>query len=355
MSSPDTINLPPPLPWPDHADEAKKAGIYIPPSGIYFRLVNYFSNHVLVSRNTGISFKAEVWHHPSSEVFEDQWFEFVHAGYGARYGLVAIKGKKSGKVLFSRGGGDPCLGHTDGDGKYNDNWFTIEPGTGKYAKTFRLYPPSTNRAIVSRLHTQPEVFNHPKDDVHSDHHWSYMFDFEDMQIDKVEYALDEGRIIRQVPVILADKVLPNKTSATQTLTLEVNERVMHTSEFRYEFGINFKVGVQFKAGIPFVGEKGDLSFGLSSSSKWTWGKSDSTEKAWRVTFTVVAPPGKTVYATAVVSHGELEVPYTIFVSSKSTGVKTETKGIWRGVSSWNLRYSPLEVDDSGDSVMHAPV
>jgi hypothetical protein len=42
---------------------------------------------------------------------------------------------------------------------------------------------------------------------------------------------------------------------------------------------------------------------------------------------------------ATVHVGTLEVPYTLYLSSKSTGTKAQTKGIWHGVSSWDLRHT----------------
>lgn len=53
----------------------------------------------------------------------------------------------------------------------------------------------------------------------------------------------------------------------------------------------------------------------------------------------MAGPQKTIRVTSVVNQGMLEVPYTMYLSSKATGVKVETTGTWRGVSYWDLRYA----------------
>lgn len=90
--------------------------LYIPPRGIYFRLLGYVSQYVIFSRNTQ---EPEVGHHPVGGDYSDQYFELL-PGSGDHAGLYAIRGKVSGKVLFSRNGPDPNVGHITGDGYYGD-------------------------------------------------------------------------------------------------------------------------------------------------------------------------------------------------------------------------------------------
>ena len=88
--------------------------LYIPPSGVYFRLLNYVSQHVVFSRNSP---EPEVYHYLPGDIIEDQWFELL-PGSGENAGLYAIKGKLSGKALFSRSGPTPTVGHNGGN-KHN--------------------------------------------------------------------------------------------------------------------------------------------------------------------------------------------------------------------------------------------
>ena len=90
--------------------------LYIPPEGVYFRLLGYSSQRVLFSR---ILLEPEVYHIPFDEVKADQWFSLIH-GHGKREGLFAIKGRFSGKVLFSRTHTMPYVGHVEGNGTYDD-------------------------------------------------------------------------------------------------------------------------------------------------------------------------------------------------------------------------------------------
>lgn len=94
--------------------------IYIPPRGIFFRLIGYESHYVIFSRTDR---SPQVGHTLADLIpyqgSDDQLFELIH-GTGDRAGLYAIKGKASGKVLYSRSGPDPNVYHVDGNGAYND-------------------------------------------------------------------------------------------------------------------------------------------------------------------------------------------------------------------------------------------
>lgn len=86
-----------------------------PPEGFEFRLLGWRSKKMIFSRNAapgvGIS--------DPQPVNPDQIFTLIH-GTGDKKGLYAIKSVNTGKVLFSRQGQVPVVGHVDGDGDYDD-------------------------------------------------------------------------------------------------------------------------------------------------------------------------------------------------------------------------------------------
>lgn len=90
--------------------------LYIPPNGIYFRLLGYNSQQVIYSRTHR---EPEVGQHPVEEQYDDQFFTLIH-GTGDRKGTYAIKSKVTGNVLFSRSHMEPNVGHVAGNGQYND-------------------------------------------------------------------------------------------------------------------------------------------------------------------------------------------------------------------------------------------
>jgi hypothetical protein len=82
---------------------------------------------------------------------------------------------------------------------------------------------------------------------------------------------------------------------------------------------------------------------VSGTETYTYGQSETRSKSYTETYPVNAPAGKNIRCVATVSEGTLIVPYTITLKSKSTGVQTETKGIWTGVSTWDIRANYYEI------------
>ena len=74
-----------------------------------------------------------------------------------------------------------------------------------------------------------------------------LFDFlwEDMKVDKVEYKLDEGRIISSTPIGLAEQVLTNYSDVEQEMGFNVNKSVTNSSTFQYSIGFTVTAGMEF--------------------------------------------------------------------------------------------------------------
>jgi hypothetical protein len=89
-------------------ETASNEDIFIPPPGLYFRMVGYKDNANIFSRTqpppeVGTS---------TAEDHSDQWW-CLREGTGDRKGRYIIKNWKSGKILFSRAAPDPLVGHSD--------------------------------------------------------------------------------------------------------------------------------------------------------------------------------------------------------------------------------------------------
>ena len=82
---------------------------------------------------------------------------------------------------------------------------------------------------------------------------------------------------------------------------------------------------------------------VSTENTWTWGKTTEYNSQYTATFPVKAAAHTAVRASAVVTKGTLSVPYTMYLSSKSGGVEVQTSGTWRGVSSWDLRFTITDI------------
>jgi len=95
--------------------------------------------------------------------------------------------------------------------------------------------------------------------------------------------------------------------------------------------------------VPTVVES-KLSLEASAKNTWTWGKTTEYSTQYTAKFHVKAGPRKSVRVSSVVNQGTLDVPFTMYMSSKSTGVKVQTTGTWRGVSSWDPRHTITVLD-----------
>ncbi|KAI0046192.1 hemolytic lectin LSLb [Auriscalpium vulgare] len=289
--------------------------LYIPPNGLYFRLVGYASLRVLFSRTTE---QPEVWHQLVSEVLPEQFFTLV-PGTGARSGLYLIKSKNTNKVLFSRTTSNPKFGHVEGEGDRDDTWFRIEAGASNHIKAFRLVCPGTATVIISRVHTDPslQVTNYTANGT------------------TIDYDLNNAKVVSSTPLVLASTTYHNDSNEAQTTTYELDESATHTSRFEHSAGFPIALGFTFNGSCPYTAN-GEILVD-STAREWTFGEGNSFTKKYTASASVTMNPHKTVLVSSVVRKGFLEVPYTIHLSSKSAGVQVESTGIWYGATTWHLR------------------
>jgi hypothetical protein len=91
---------------------------YVPPEGIFFRILGNASNRMLYSRSSGKPTFGSI--PETSGPYEDNYFSLI-MGTGNRNGLFLIKGRQSGMVLYSRNS-SPYVNHAVGNGMYDDKW-----------------------------------------------------------------------------------------------------------------------------------------------------------------------------------------------------------------------------------------
>ena len=82
-----------------------------------------------------------------------------------------------------------------------------------------------------------------------------------------------------------------------------------------------------------------LAVEVSNSHIWTWGENARYKTQYTAASHVKTGPRKSVRASSMVSQGLPEVPYTMHLSTKrAPGVKVQTTGTRRGISSWDRRH-----------------
>ena len=305
--------------------------LYIPPPQIPFRLLGFRSNLVFFSRASPEPGFSHVSRDPE---YRDQYFHLI-PGTGKHSGSYLIEGQVSKYRIFSRTTSPPNVGQISSEyGTYEDNYFKLEPGWA--AGNFRLVNPFSKTVLVSRP-DQNIVDHYPLGyQEYSDQYFSFLFT--DLKIDKVVYDIDEAKILQNTPQELAIQTLTNDTSIPQTMGFSVDETTTDTSTFEFKLGFSITIGAGGKAGIPFVAE-GEVKVDVTASTDFTWGETHTTSRTWKSHFEVEAPPRKTTKAVASVTRSNIDIPVTIYSKSASTGHSVETKAIYHGVTTWDLRYT----------------
>lgn len=304
--------------------------LYIPPQEISFRLLGCNSNKYLYSRPSN----DPTFFHYGDGPYADQWWQLL-PGTGNKAGYYAIKSKCTGKVIWSRNSPEPKIGHIDSNGGYDDNWFKLEVGTGKNANYFRLRNYHSDTVLFSRSQNDPTLWNYPGNGgVYDDQYFTFLF--EDMEISRIAYRLDQAKILSNTPEVIGSAVDRNRSTVNQTMEFSFSDTKTTSSSFDYTLGFAVTVGASGKVEIPFVAE-GAVKVDVSNSHTFTWGSVTTESKVYATKFNVTAAPNSKITATATVTRSDLDVPFTLYSRSVATGYEVATEGIYRGVTFWNTQ------------------
>jgi len=323
--------------------------MYIPPEGIYFRLLNHADKRVMASVSTT---PYNVSMTDSKKTSDNQYFTLI-PGVGGHKGEYAIRSKE-GRFLATHDGAAAPFVDTNKSYDHDQTWFKIQQGTGIYHKEFRLLCPSIDCVIfpgsttletgflggavspgfmIANLIIPPPVITISQMQlagstrILSNQYFS--FDYEDVTIDLVTFDHRNGRITSSVPITVDTVYADARNSSTPTSnTLAKNETVSNTSSYGYSSGFTLTAGVEISAKTPVY--EGKASVSAASATTSTYGKETSVSKILTFSYTITAPPGKKVTVVAQVIQTEMDIPYTMCLSSKSTGTETEMKGTWKG-------------------------
>ncbi|KAF8662711.1 hypothetical protein AX16_001153 [Volvariella volvacea WC 439] len=310
----------PPLPIP--IDPEPTTHLYMPPHGIYFRIIGRLSRQAIFSR-THQAPQVDVW----GSKFDDQYFTLIH-GTGERQGLYAIKSKQTGLVLFSRNAESPFVGHVWGEGHFADNWFKFERGEGQYTDSFRLITPHNNLVLFSRTGVRPYLGNSPAGQLNDNQYFS--FEWEDLEFVGINWDLAQGRIVSSETVIIYER----QANISPLSIFLPPEPVNHTSTFEFRSGLPLRTGFEFRGGIPTVTDNG-FQIDPNYMGVWKFGQTTSFSKTYNPIMGILLAGNSARSAT--VTKGDIEVPFVIQLKSRSTGTIAETQGVWRSNSSWNFK------------------
>ncbi|CAB4442510.1 unnamed protein product [Rhizophagus irregularis] len=303
--------------------------LYIPPKGLKFRLQNYKSKWAIVSK---FSPDPQLFHFTSSDEFNDQYWTLI-PGTGKHSGYFRIENCVTQQAIYSRFSQEPKF-FTYTSSEFDDQYWIFVPGTGKRSGYFRIENYVTKWAIFSRFSQEPQLSHYISSDQFDDQYWSFIF--EDMIIESVDYKIDVGKIQSTKNVVLMRQSLTNDTDGEQMLSLKVDESVKHTSTFEYLGGFTVKVGAKFKAEIPFIEETGLNIEATTGNHTWSFGNSTESVKKYTAELSVKVLPRTKIIVEVTIKKSILNVPFIMHLKSKETGIKVDTYGTYSGVTTWDF-------------------
>ncbi|KAI0634497.1 hypothetical protein C8Q77DRAFT_1173628 [Trametes polyzona] len=304
--------------------------MYIPPEGLHFRLVGKDSQLAIYSND---SKKPNVSHGKPGE--NDQLFSLLH-GTKEHAGTYAIKGKESGKVLFSRTKQEPKVGHIGGDGQFDDNWFLFGEGVNGDSDAFRIIAPSTGTVLYSSLSVLPQFGNLPQD-IHFAATY-FKFEFEAVKIKAVKFEKG-GIIVGPTIVFLTPESFTNTGNKAIEHTFHIVREFTTTSLFMYREGFPIPTGTPFLVHLPTL--KNTKVVYEPNETEVHFGVQECFTRIFTAEVKVTIEPGKTATVTPTGGTGTAILPFRIYSITEDSGIEVETTGQWSGRVISDLTY-PVE-------------
>ena len=183
------------------------------------------------------------------------------------------------------------------------------------------------------------------------------FFLEEYEISNVNFELDTRKIVSKIPKSLATQTMVNSTSLKQEQKCSFRYTNTRKHRFQYTGGFKIEAGarVSFKGGIPILCH-GDLRFklGLQTEYNWTNETVETESEVINSEFPVKVPPRTTLSANVIITEETVEVPYTMKLLFKSSGVEVESHGKWLGTQYVNVETVISETEKKDNRHRHRP-
>ncbi|MEM7037676.1 MAG: ETX/MTX2 family pore-forming toxin, partial [Bacteroidota bacterium] len=160
---------------------------------------------------------------------------------------------------------------------------------------------------------------------------------EDIEIEEIEWDLDKAICVPKPDHVCRQEV-GNNSEVEQSSKFTFSKKASETSSFQREHGFTFGVKVKKQWGKPGI-VSGSLEVSLSTSHNFKYGQSQTEVDTRTYEMPVKVPPRSRVVAKATVTMIKMDVPYTAWGYSPTTGEKVKCSGVWTGVSAGELNYS----------------
>lgn len=319
------------------------------PGLLSLRLLGFQSKRVLTARDGDDS----VNHVPESSKTDNEfWYMVAHSEndkppgalpirpgyYGPRY---AFRNKRTGRFLSLQGDPTSRVSQIDVSGVGSPEvwpflWFGMAYLFARGNNFFHIFSVllPLNR-IVLRPGISPEVhFADPNQGDNENQVFNLLW--EDTRISRIQYHLDDGRILQSTPVHMGNRTSRNVTDVIQTGSHTITYEESTSTTFTHSHGFSIGVETTISAGVPLIVE-GKITFKGETQNEWSWGTENIKTTSVSVTFELNAPPHSTTTMVGWVTRSQLDVPFTVYSRSVATGHEVATAGVYRGVDFWDIR------------------
>lgn len=308
--------------------------ITVPRYDEYIRLLHHQTGYVLFGSAEGVGLSVP-FDNNEPQLWKCRW------GGGNDSGTYAFQNKFSGYWLSS--GNSSLFTLASGYSAFRGNFFRLA-GVNQGTNVFQMWKHSLTNFTDKDAgeYTEKEVgeFSLPSTADPVDNNTLFSFLPEDkgnrLPWDRIEFHLDTAQILASTPQNMSYQTIENNTDVDQSQFVEFAFTVENSSSFEHTHGFSIMAGTEGKVGIPFVAE-GSIKLEATTTHEWTWGSTETRSNEVKGGFPVVAPPRSVVTATSIMTRSTLDVPFTIYTKSQSSGIEISTHGIYKGVDFWGLR------------------
>lgn len=159
---------------------------------------------------------------------------------------------------------------------------------------------------------------------------------ESFELENISYRLESDDKTEIIPSFIDEIEVFNGGDIAQSMTASFSRTATETSSFSETKGFSLSVGASFKTGIPTLAE-GQLNVTQTTTSSWTYGKSEAMADTRNYTFNLQVPAKTKYKAKLVVAMYKTSATYVATYKSNSGKIMTLT-GKWSGIKAGKITY-----------------
>jgi len=163
----------------------------------------------------------------------------------------------------------------------------------------------------------------------------FTFDPAYIELQKVEFDIDHGKILSDNPETIISQTYTNNTSIEQEQTYQHTKTLENTSSFTYTGGFKISLEYSYTGGIPEVSQH-QITVGAETSHEWSENKTYTESTTYTVELPIKVPAHSTVTASSSITKGSMSVPFTATFKVKDNDDVVTITGTWYGTSTTNI-------------------